>query len=589
MMLSLENRSQVFPESELPDGRELALEGRALSSLWSVGKGAFQTETGFANEISYKKTQMSKGRVMQHAHLGYRSLSRTTEAISQIHGRCLDRDVLIDRFGMCLDWSMGFASKDRATGMRGTGILLNGPEDFQTLTNASPVALHFGDFMLGFPGALENCSAALAAGATTIGNLGQYFTFRLPGHNDDIQTTASTVKALGLIAAQPVPVLVHSNLDDGFAAVYHDVTSAIGQAMIEKYIVSELIGAPFAVCYGHHFTQPLTRIAFQRALAELSDGVPGSQVYGATVLYKGNAAENYASLASYLLADICAQNLLPTGHAVNPVPVTENERIPDIDEVIDAQCNLARLAELAPDYLPIMDLSAIDGVKDQLLAGGKGFKEKMLKGLEAIGIDIRDPFELLLAMRRLGARRMEALFGQNVIDPTALRTPTPVIPATTYLDLQREAEQFLASPAGKCLIEMASPKLRILTVTSDVHEHGKTLLDEVFSRSGLTVIDGGVSADPDQIVDRLAQGDITAIALSTYNGVALSFSQKLKRLMEEAGQTVPILIGGRLNQIAQSSNSNLPVDVTGELTALGFHPCKDLNAIAPTLKKVLEE
>src|ERR1700675_1163805 len=59
--------------------------------------------------------------------------------------------------------------------------------------------------------------AALVAGTTAIGNLGQYFTFRLPYWDDDIATTEATVTALGLIAAQDVEILVHSNLDDGFA------------------------------------------------------------------------------------------------------------------------------------------------------------------------------------------------------------------------------------------------------------------------------------------------------------------------------------------------------------------------------------
>ena len=77
----------------------------------------------------------------------------------------------------------------------------------------------------GFPAAVENTQAALAAGSTAIGNLGQYFTFRIPGHDDDIEATAQTVRALGLIAAQPVPILVQSNLDDGFAAQFTDLAS----------------------------------------------------------------------------------------------------------------------------------------------------------------------------------------------------------------------------------------------------------------------------------------------------------------------------------------------------------------------------
>ena len=52
----------------------------------------------------------------------------------------------------------------RAERGRGTGMILPDVEDFVRLANAAPVAAHFGDFVLGFPAALENTQAALAAG-----------------------------------------------------------------------------------------------------------------------------------------------------------------------------------------------------------------------------------------------------------------------------------------------------------------------------------------------------------------------------------------------------------------------------------------
>ncbi len=420
-------RADLIPSGDLPRGTELLRMGQKLAGDWNVGISGFSRETGFSNEIDYKRHMIGSGRMMQHAHLGFRDLSRTVDAIRQVYDTCASRGAQIDRFGMCLDWSMGYPRDHRASKPRGTGILLEGVADFAALTEASSAAMHFGDFMLGFPAALENTCAALAAGATTIGNLGQYFTFRLPGYDDDVETTQNTVKALGLIAAQSTPVLVHSNLDDGYAAVFEDLSSALGQALLEKYIVTDLIGAPYAVCYGHHFTEPLTRIAFQRALAAISDGVPGSQVYGATVLYKGNHAENYAGLSSYLLSDIVAQKLLPTGHALNPVPVSENERIPDVAEICDAQCHLSRLSELADGYVPLFDLSQIDQTCKILLKEGQGFADRVLVGLDAIGIDIKDPFEMLLALRRLGGRALEHQFGAGALRQDAPGRRKPII------------------------------------------------------------------------------------------------------------------------------------------------------------------
>ena len=50
---------------------------------------------------------------------------------------------------------------------------------------ALPVQPHLGDHMIGTPASVENASAALAAGITSIGNLGQFFAFEPPGGYDD--------------------------------------------------------------------------------------------------------------------------------------------------------------------------------------------------------------------------------------------------------------------------------------------------------------------------------------------------------------------------------------------------------------------
>ncbi len=581
------DRSKLLPDQGLPSGTELLGVGKKMAPDWSVGISRFQRDSGFKNEIDYKREMMRSGRVMQHAHLGFRELSHTVDAIQRVYDACLQRKARVDRFGVCLDWSMGYPRRLRTDQVRGTGVILNEIESFVRLTQASPAAMHFGDFMLGFPAALENTSAALAAGATTIGNLGQYFTFRLPGCDDDVETTQSTVQALGLIAAQSVPVLVHSNLDDGYAAVYEDLASVLGQALLEKYIVTDLIGAPYAVCYGHHFTEPLTRIAFQRALVKISDGVPGSQIYGATVLYKGTHAENYAGLSAYLLSDIVAQKLLPTGHALNPVPVSENERIPDVAEICDAQRHLSRLIDLADGYVPLFDRTEIERVSETLLREGQRFADRVLAGLSEGGIDTDDPFELLLALRRIGGRALEHAFGGGALRVEAPGRRTPIVGATTHRELEEKAEEFVNSDAGQAMTALAKTPTRILTATTDVHEHGKVLLDLVFIKAGFAVEDGGVSSDPDKIVSIAKQNSVDVIALSTYNGVALRYSKMLLRKLKEAGLDVPVLIGGRLNEIPEGSNTSLPVDVSEELDEIGVIVCRDLETASKALWTVL--
>ncbi|NRB31151.1 MAG: hypothetical protein HRU27_11195, partial [Rhizobiaceae bacterium] len=397
-------------DPKLAPGSDLVAQGRALARDWRLGSCLFLTSHNVASEVSYKRGKMAENTIMQHAHIGFRKVERTTDAMADLHERAAAKGVCIDRFGITLDWTMGYPPDQRADRVRGTGIVLNSPEDFARITNASPAACHFGDFMLGLPAALHNTQIALAAGATSIGNLGQYFTFRLPHWDDDVTTTEETVRALGLIAAQDAEILVHSNLDDGFAGLFIDVCSALGMVLIEKHIVEDLIGAACSFCYGHHFSNPLTRAAFHAALTRVTT-TPGTMIFGNTVAYQADAAANYASLSNYLLADLVALGRQPSGHAINPVPVTENIRIPDVDEILDVQLFAARLADHAEAQAAIVDFDAVDQLADQLVAGGQRFADRALKGLAEHGVDTTDPAALMLAIRRLGARDMERLWG----------------------------------------------------------------------------------------------------------------------------------------------------------------------------------
>jgi methylmalonyl-CoA mutase cobalamin-binding subunit len=560
---AMDDRLNLLPP-DLRPGAELLAEGRALARDWSLGRSAFMNASGFGSELAYKASQ---SRIMQHAHIGFRSLERTLEALRQVQGSCADQGVTVDRFGITLDWSMGYPQALRAKAARATGIVLTGPEDFARITAAVATPMHFGDFMLGLPGALENTKAALAAGATALGNLGQYFTFRLPGWDDDVATTEATVTALGLIAAQKGAVLVHSNLDDGFAGLFQDMCCSLGMVLVEKHIVEDLIGAPLAHCYGHHFSDPLSRMAFHAALATVST-TPGTMIFGNTVSYQSGEAANYASLASYLLPDIMALGRWPTGHAVNPVPVTENQRIPDVSEIIDAQCFAHRLAQHAPLHAALVNWPEVEALAARLVAGGRRFAAALLQGLAARGVDPADPAQLLLAIRRLGPRRIEAAFGPGAWVGDQRR---PEVQAEWARELDHKAQDWLGA-------QTALPRrLKICVGTSDVHEHGKYLVERALAGLGMEVLDGGVSVDPEVLVDRaLAQG-AEALAISTYNGVARRYVTAVLAALAARGAVLPVLVGGKLNEVPQDSNTGLPVDVSAELAALGALPCAGLD------------
>ena len=576
------SRSAVIPEPGLASGEALLAAGAALARDWRVGPSAFLDHVGQPSEAAYKRARMAEGRIMQHAQVGYRDPEKSRRAYAEIHGACAAAGVIVDRYGICLDWSMGYPRAERAGRPRGTGLILGDADDFAKLTAEAPVAPHFGDFVLGFPAAVENTQAALAAGSTAIGNLGQYFTFRLPHRDDDVAATEATVTALGLIAGQEAEVLVHSNLDDGFAALFTDLACCLGAALIEKHVVEDLIGARVGHCYGHHFSDPLTRLAFQRALAETSD-TPGTMVYGDTMSYRGGEGANYASLGHYLLIDVLAQRGRPSGHAVNPVPVSENRRIPDIGEIVEAQLFAARLIARAGDYEPLFEVAEAERAAERIVAGGRAFRDRVLGGLAAAGFDTADAAELLLALRRIGAKRLEELFGPGEADEGAPRGRRPLVPAATFREIERQAAERLSAVPAATRARIGAAGLSALVASTDVHEHGKLLVERMLRDLGVALIDGGVSVDPDDLARLAGSEGADLVAISTYNGVALSFVRALMAELEGLGVTAPVLIGGRLNEIPADSDSSLPLDVRAELRGLGVSPCGDAADLLPVL------
>ena len=566
----------------LRSGTELLREGKDLQRSWRLGTSRFMREHDVSSEAEWKRRAIADRRVMQHAHIGFRDVGRTIEGIKAVHGNCSAEGISVDRFGITLDWSMGYPESLRSTAGRGTGIVLSGPEDFSRIIEASPAAAHFGDFMLGLPGALENTRAAIAAGATSIGNLGQYFTFRLPYWDDDLATTEATVIALALIAAQGAEILVHSNLDDGFAGLFTDMSCALGMVLVEKHIVETLIGAKLSHCYGHHFSDPLSRTAFHAALVRISD-TPGTMIFGNTVAYQASEAGNYGSLASYLLADLLSVGRWPSGHAINPVPVTENQRIPDVNEIIDAQRFANRLASHASFYERVLDWQKSEAMADVLVTGGQRFAASVLAGLAERGVPTDDPAALLLAIRRMGPRQMERLFGPGTAEP---RGRKPLVHAEWARELSEKAEAWAAAQPAR---RIGPRTVSVCVGTTDVHEHGKYLVEKALEQLGIALVDAGVSVDPEDLVARALEGGSDAIAISTYNGVALSYVQAVKAELASRGSDLPVLIGGRLNQVPSDTNSGLPVDVTADIAALGAFPCADLDAMLVALQRCLAE
>ena len=107
-----------------------------------------------------------------------------------------------------------------------------------------------------------------------------------------------------------------------------------------------------------------------------------------------------------------------------------------------------------------------------------------------------------------------------------------------------------------------------------MHEYGKILIESVLKRLGVRFWDAGVHAEPGDLAALAEQSGADFIAISTYNGVALDYLREVQRELAHRGLEPPVLIGGKLNQIADQSNTSLPRDVTADIKAAGAIACR---------------
>ena len=562
--------------ASLPDFNLLRDRARNMAAGISIGRTAFLRQQGLKSELEYKRQSMAAGHVMYHAHIGMNDIDTTAAALVKINRDLEAQGFLLDRAGFALDRRMGLPREMREQAAAETGPMLHRRQDWDSLAQAAPIQPHLGDFMIGQPSSLENTLEALRIGCTTIGNLSQFFTFEAPGWSDAAETAARSYQAIVLLAAlRGQGTMLHSYLEDGYGALFRHCATVAAWAMLERYIVEELIGARLSHCIGGLTSDPLKRAGWVLALHRIHRGRQvGSMLYGDTISFGQEFEKNRALTAEYLLWDILLQLHAPSGHAVLPLPVTEAIRIPSADEIVEAQLFGRRVEASARRLYPHVDFSAAQAFADDICRDGADIYDRALTGLAELGVDTRNPLQLLYLLKKMGARTFEQLFAAELDDKTAART-----------DIFDMARNVIATHRP----QFAEKKLRrrvrgkcFVVASSDVHVHAAGALAQLLDEAGASVVYLGAEQDAAAVVASLRRQPVDAVLLSTHNGMALEYARQLKQLMQAEDISVPVIIGGVLNQ--KTGDQALPVPVFDELKALGMHPAAALPALGNLLE-----
>ena len=566
---------QSIRNTELPPGASIVKEGCRIAEDIEIGRTAFMDKMGVNSELEYKRHCINNRQIMYHAHVGMNTWRDTVEALTLIHRTAQEAGFVVDRSGICLDRRMALPNNQRNQVPAETGPVINTHSQWRQVGQVVPIQPHMGDFMIGFPASVENTAQALKAGVTTIGNLSQFFAHEAPTWTDKVSTAVETAKAMSIMGAlKNKGTLVHSYLEDGFPALFQDCATVAGWAFLERYIVETLLHAKLSHCIGGLTSDPIKRAAWIFTLHEIHEhDCIGSMIYGDTISFGTDFNQNRGLVAEYLLWDIMSQLECPTGNAVLPLPTTEALRIPSGEEIAEAQCYGRRIEQTARRLWPHIDFTASYDLSAKLYSAGKSVFSNAIDGLKEAKVNISDPVQMLYVLKMLGPADFEEMFGAGKAIEGSLRGRQPVFPTDVFELSQRvinEYEHIFDNPQSRRRLKGR----KFIIASTDVHANAITIIHELLSRAGTEITNLGAEINPDQIAKAAKSCGAEAILISTHNGMALEYANRLLAELDRQKVDASVVMGGILNQKVE--DAALPVDVTINLKKLGVYPSPKL-------------
>jgi len=564
----------------LPQGSALLADGHRLGQTARLGTTRLLRREGCGTEADYRRAGREQGRIFTAMNIGMKDWPETVRALQEIEAYCLARGVRPpDRYQLIPERRLGLPTAARAEAPAETGPMLWDEADWALLgTCVEWIQPEVGDNIIGGPASVENALAALAAGSTYVGCLSQ-FAWRWPYFDDDVQQAGEVVRACGVLAAKrDQGVILDTYLEDGIAGVFEDYASLVGWASIERWIAA-LCGCPLSVSWGGLTADPVTKTIVTIALEMSNTGrIPAAFVQGDTISYTDDLDKNASICVQDVQYMMLVQARYHTGACALPVPLTEKQRVPAWQEIAQVQVMARQAERRIPQLAHTIGWPAIEHEAQLLADRGAQFGTNVQRGLADLGVELTDPLQVMLALRRLGTAEIERAWGVGERDGGFAHGRKPYLATELVTATAQECARFTASPPP------APDGGHVVVVGStDVHEMAKRVLLQALASVGYMVTDIGVNRDPEDFVAAAMQARASVIAITTHNGVALSFGRRTVSLCAEAGQFPLIAMGGVLNEDAAAAAA--PVCVTPQLNELGIHTPGSIDGLLTLLQE----
>lgn len=569
----------------LPDGYEVLQEGIEMGKQIPLGRSLFLEESGYETYAAYKKDYAEKGEVTWEILLGLANLDEQIEAIKEIY-KYSQRTGLSIQTVQCIPSQLVTLPKEyRENAPKPTSYMIETTEDYLAHQAGVPLQILFEDQILSCPNSLETTMNSIRAGSARVGLISQ-FIWSQPGFTDDRQHMIDMIKSIGMVRSKRDDfVICDTYLDDGFPGYAMDCVTYVGYALLEHYVVHELCGARYQVSWGGLLSEGKNRLAVGLAIHELltTEEQPAlSYINGSTIMqWDHDIDANYGTSVQEMLLEGLADRHYKLQLTINPVSITEKITVPTLQELLNIFSAGQRAFERAEDWDDLMDWRPIEKIRDYLMVEGKKFFENTLQTLEAAGVNIKDPLEIMMTLKKLNPSKFEGTFHPYFSEDLAY---VPKYPTVLGRDTLKMQEEVIAQMKEEGTPEGVLDGERIVVVSGDGHAYGLLLVDGVLSSFGAETVNGGVDIDPAVALDLADEEGISTIGISVHIGQSIDYAKQIAQLARQRGKEYCIFMGGKLNAILPGESE--ACDVTDMILKEGVFASNDL---AETIKMIKGE
>lgn len=551
-----------------PDGRQMLREGIELGRNVSVPRTRFLERNGCANYLEYRKKRLAEGKQTWQLLLGLATLEEQIEAIRKIdefNRQNAELGMEISGVQSIPSQIVGLPHEYWETFPKQTSYEMRNPADWKAHTDAAPIQVAWQDFHLACPASLQTTINALEAGTDRLGCFST-LVWEYTGYREEVRRFSDMIRSLGILSTkkeQCIDVVTYP--EDGMPGYFMDIVSWVGYTMVEHYIATTLCDTLFSVSYGGLLTDIQPRMAFALAMHKLfsTPDHPGVVYYnGGTVdqiAHRVNA--NFGTSVPEMFMQVLLNLKYNLPIIISPVAVTEALRTPSLEELLDITAAGMRAESKAKEWLPLIDFTPIEAMSDEFVEKGTLFYNNVMRGFKEVGVDIEDPLQMVMMLKRINPAKFEQLFHPSLEQGGAFTPHFPTQLGRKTMEMKDEIVRDLKdkhySLSGR----------KIVCASADGHTYGLMLVDRVYSELNANVVNGGVDMEPSAVLDLANEEDTNLICVSCHCGQSLSYAHRITSLAKEHDKKYKVVIGGMLNALLPGND--LPVDVTALINETG--------------------